>query len=210
MTRASTDFAPAPVAVIGIGNVLLGDDGFGPAVIGLLASGWEIPPGVELIDAGTPGLDLAGLVYGRESVIFVDSVAAAAEPGTLRLFRGRELPAALALRPRVSEHDPALAEALAISEAVGGGPGSVLLVGAVPQSVDVGVGLSAPTAAAVEAAAAEIVAELARGGIELRARSRRLTSELSWLAAPGYGAPEYAASGYAPTGYTAADPVEGA
>ena len=57
----------------------------------------------------------------------------------------------------------------------------MLLVGAVPQSVDVGVGLSAPTADAVEAAAAEIVAELARVGIELRARRRRLASALSWL-----------------------------
>lgn len=177
----------APVAVIGIGNVLLGDDGFGPAVIGLLASGWDIPPDVELIDAGTPGLDLAGLLCGRESVIFVDAVTGALPPGTLRMFRGRDLPAALSLRPRVSEHDPALAEALAISEAAGEGPAHVLLVGAVPGTVDVGVGLSDAMARAVEEAAAGIVAELARQGIDAPVRGRRLPSPLSWIAAPGYG-----------------------
>lgn len=177
----------APVAVIGIGNVLLGDDGFGPAVIGLLASGWDIPPAVELIDAGTPGLDLAGLLCGRESVIFVDAVTGALPPGTLRMFRGRDLPAALSLRPRVSEHDPALAEALAISEAAGEGPAHVLLVGAVPGTVDVGVGLSDAMVRAVEEAAAGVVAELARQGIHAPVRGRRLPSPLSWIAAPGYG-----------------------
>lgn len=187
MIAAFVDDAPAPVAVIGIGNVLLGDDGFGPAVIGLLASGWEIPPEVELIDAGTPGLDLAGLLCGRESVIFVDSVAAAAAPGTLLLLRDDELPAALGLRARVSEHDPALAEALAIAKAVSGGPARVLLVGAVPESVDVGVGLGPATRLAVEEAAARIVGELAEAGLELTPRRCRLPSPLSWIAAPGYG-----------------------
>lgn len=190
MNGCVAELALAPVAVIGIGNVLLGDDGFGPAVIGLLASGWEIPPGVELIDAGTPGLDLAGLLCGRESVIFVDAVTGVLPAGTLRMFRGRELPAALSLRPRVSEHDPALAEALAISEAAGAGPERVLLVGVVPGSVDVGVGLGAAVARAVEEAAAAIVAELAQQGIDAPVRGRRLPSPLSWIAAPGYGTEE--------------------
>ncbi|HEY2774969.1 MAG TPA: hydrogenase maturation protease [Candidatus Binatia bacterium] len=165
MNAARAELAVAPIAVIGIGNVLLGDDGFGPAVIALLAARWYLPVDVELIDAGTPGLDLAGLLCGRDYVIFVDAVAAAAEPGTLCCFRNHELSAALALRPRVSEHDPALAEAIAIRDFVGAGRLEVLMVGATPESVGIGVGLSAAMSRAASAAAEEIASELARCGI---------------------------------------------
>ena len=171
--------AVAPIAVIGMGNLLLRDDGFGPCVIGILGAGWEFPDSVELIDAGTPGLDLAGLLCERRAVIFIDSVAAKAAPGALRFYRDHELAGALALRPRVSNHDPALAEALAISRLVGGGPRSVLLVGAVPATVEVGVGLSAPVAAAAHAAATAVAATLAEWDAAPR-RKRKGTRPWRW------------------------------
>jgi len=171
----------APIAVIGMGNVLLGDDGFGPCVIGILAAHWEFPDGVELIDAGTPGLDLAGLLCGREAVIFVDSVAASAAPGELRFYRDGELQGALALKPRVSPHDPALAEALAIAGLVGEGPHRVRLVGVVPEAVEVGVGLSPSVSAAAHRAAAFIVTELEDWDYAPRRRRKRAAPLLWWV-----------------------------
>jgi len=171
----------APVAVIGMGNVLLGDDGFGPNVIGILAAQWEFPDDVELIDAGTPGLDLAGLLCGREAVIFVDSVAATAAAGKLRFYRDEELQGALVLKPRVSPHDPALAEALAIARLVGDGPRSVLLVGVVPETVDVGVGLTPAVAAAAHLAATAIVAEIKKWNSIPRRRPDRVRPTLWWM-----------------------------
>jgi hydrogenase maturation protease len=157
--------------VIAIGNVLLGDDGFGPTVLALLASLWDIPSRVELIDAGTPGLDLAGLLCGREAVVLIDTVAASGPPGELRLYRDHELQRALVLQPRVSPHDPAVAEALAIAELAGGVPPSVLLVGVVPESAEVGPGLSdAVTAAVPEAAAAGAAALRKWGAAPIRRR----------------------------------------
>lgn len=151
----------APFVVIGIGNVLLGDDGFGPNVIGILLAKWDLPATVELIDAGTPGLDLADLLCGRRVVILVDTVTTGGAPGQMRCYRGSELDGVLALRPRVSGHDPALANALAIARLAGDGPRELLLVGVVPESIDVGVGLSESVAAAADTAAAAVATHLA-------------------------------------------------
>ncbi len=168
----------APVVVVGIGNVLLGDDGFGPTVVGMLARQWEFPPDVELVDAGTPGLDLAGQLCGREVVVLVDAVLT--DTAGLCVLTGEELLRALALRPRVSEHDPALAEALAIAALVGEAPRHVRLVGVAPVRCEVGVGLSADVEAAAREAALAIVAMLAEWGIEARARASASAPELWW------------------------------
>lgn len=152
------------IVVIAIGNVLLGDDGFGPTVLALLDAQWDIPSRVELIDAGTPGLDLAGLLCGREAVVLIDTVAASGPPGQLRVYRDHELLRALVLQPRVSPHDPAVAEALAIAGLADGAPRAVLLVGVVPESTDVGPGLSDAVAAAVPEAAAAVAAALRQWG----------------------------------------------
>jgi hydrogenase maturation protease len=160
--RARAASAPvAPFVVIGIGNVLLGDDGFGPNVIGMLHAQWDFPDTVELIDAGTPGLDLADLLCGREAVILVDAVTTVGPPGQLRCYRGRALDGVLALQPRVSGHDPALGDALAIARLAGHGPRDVLLVGVVPEAVEVGVGLSKSVAVAAHNAAAVVATNLA-------------------------------------------------
>lgn len=161
MTRAAPA-GVAPFVVIGIGNVLLGDDGFGPNVIGILQAKWDLPATVELIDAGTPGLDLADILCGREAVILVDAVTTGGAPGKMCCYRDSDLDGVLALRPRVSGHDPALGDALAIARLAGHGPRELLLVGVVPESVEVGVGLSESVAAAADTAAAAVAAHLAQ------------------------------------------------
>jgi len=83
--------APGRVAVIGLGNVLMGDDALGPYAVRVLQAGWEFPPGVSVTDAGTPGLDLTPYILGVEALIVVDTVKADAPPGTLRLYRKDEL-----------------------------------------------------------------------------------------------------------------------
>ena len=171
----------SPIAVIAIGNVLLGDDGFGPTVLALLDSQWDIPTRVELIDAGTPGLDLAGLLCGREAVILIDTVAASGQPGQLRLYRDHELQRALVLQPRVSPHDPAVAEALAIAGLAGGAPRSVLLVGVIPESAEVGPGLSDAVATAVPEAAAAVVAALRQWGVAPTRRREPIGNGSWWM-----------------------------
>jgi hydrogenase maturation protease len=161
---------PPRAAVIGLGNVLLGDDGFGPCVVEHLRTHWDFPDTVVLIDGGTPGLGLVTLLAGFAEAILIDCVAAPGEPGDLRSYGLEEL-FALPLLPRVSPHDPAVREALGFVRLSGAGPEHVHLVGVVPGSVATSTELSPTVAAAVAPAAERVVAILAEAS--LRAVGRR-------------------------------------
>ena len=149
----------APVRVLGLGNVLMGDDAAGPWIIETLLAGWEFPDGVSLVDVGTPGLDLTPYLAEADSVILVDTVQSDAKPGTVRVY-SREILFRMAPAPRMSPHDPGLTEALMALSLAGSAPRDVTLVGVVPGKVGMGVGLSGAARAAVPLAVAEVVARL--------------------------------------------------
>jgi hydrogenase maturation protease len=68
------------IGVIGIGNVLMGDDAFGPHVIRVLQAGYAFAPGVDVQDMGTPGLDLTAYLAGLDALVLVDTVKSAGAP----------------------------------------------------------------------------------------------------------------------------------
>lgn len=171
------------IAVIGLGNVLLGDDGFGPTVVERLRSTWRMPDNVELIDAGTPSLDLADYMYGCDEVILLDAVAADTSPGQIRIYSGTQL-MNLPLKQRVSPHDPALQEALWIAEIGGAPPRATCLIGAVPAASEPGVGLSGPMLAAVDEATFAVVDRLEALGCVLDPAGGR-RSRAWWLEESG-------------------------
>ncbi len=173
----------APIAVIGLGNILLGDDGFGPLVIEYLSAGWEFSPRVDLIDAGTPGLGLVTYLYKRDTVILVDAVTGSGSPGELRTYHGDDL-RKIPLQPRVSPHDPAVQETLALAHLSGHGPRAVLLVGALTEPGSIGLAMSAPMHAAAAAGADLIVAELKHRGIDVVRRVAPLPVTPWWLEPP--------------------------
>ena len=88
------------VRVIGLGNVLMGDDGFGPYVIKTLEALYEFPADVSLIDAGTPGLDLSPFLMNADVVILADVVRASGEAGSVGTY-GREDLMRPGLEPRL-------------------------------------------------------------------------------------------------------------
>lgn len=167
------------IAVIGLGNVLMGDDAFGPYVIRELQARYAFPAEVELQDLGTPGIDLTARLVGLDAVIVVDTVKSAGAAGELRTYRRDEV-LRHAPQPRLSPHDPSLKEALLMAEFAGGGPRELLLVGAVPQSVATGVGLQAPVRAAVEGAVAAVVDELGRLGARPRPLPAASAASIWW------------------------------
>ena len=146
-------------AVYGIGNILLGDDGVGPAVVRHLST-LSLPPNITLEDLGTPSLDLPSYLTGFDRVIFIDAVALDAPPGTIRVFSRSEILAA-PIGIRISPHEPTLADALHILDFAGTAPREVMLVGVVPATLEGGVALSPAVAEAVGRAAG-VVVELAQ------------------------------------------------
>jgi hydrogenase maturation protease len=148
-------------AIYGIGNILLGDDGVGPAVVNHLISHFDLDPQLTIEDLGTPSLDLPNYLIDHDFVIFIDAVAVDADPGSIHLFSREEIVAA-APGIRISPHEPSINDALIVLDFAGGAPKDVVLVGVVPQTLDGGMTLSPPVAEAVPRVAKTVLAELAK------------------------------------------------
>ena len=177
------------IAVLGLGNVLMGDDAAGPWAVAMLDAEYEMPDGVEVLDLGTPGLDLLPYLSGGvDAVVLVDTVKASAPPGTLRTYR-REAILKVPPQPRLSPHEPGLKEALLSAELAGEAPRELLLVGIVPGSVAMGVGLTDVVRASLPAAVQAVVDELARLAHPPQRRAAPLPLRTWWEApvavAPG-------------------------
>jgi hydrogenase maturation protease len=162
----------ATTFVLGLGNVLMGDDGFGPYVARLLEADYEVGAGAEVIDIGTPGLDLTPWLADARNVIIVDTVRASAPPGTVTLYDRTDI-VRHAPVSRVGPHDPGLKEALLTLEFAGRAPETVALVGVVPARVATGTTLSDPVAAAVPTAISAVVERLRRLGVPVAPRASR-------------------------------------
>jgi hydrogenase maturation protease len=171
------------IAVIGLGNVLQGDDALGPYAVEMLSACCEFPPGVSVLDAGTPGLDLTPYVAGLDALIVIDAVMASGAPGELRAYRREEL-LAVAPPPRLSPHDPGLRECLLTLELIGKSPPEVLLVGLIPERIGSGVGLSEPVRSGLPALEAAVLAELSRLGVAAKPRREPCEPNLWWEKQP--------------------------
>jgi len=167
------------VRVLGIGNVLLGDDGFGPFAVRTLEAEYETSEAVEVLDAGTPGLDLTPFLADARAVIILDTVRSDAAPGTLRTYDLDQLLSTPPL-PRTSPHEPGLREALLATELVGRTPDSVLLIGVVPASTATGTGLGPEVRSAVPAALELAVTELVRLDVPPARRDPPLEPDIWW------------------------------
>ncbi len=156
--------------VAGVGNIFLGDDGFGVEVAGRLAKA-DLPDWVRVADYGISGMHLAyDLAEGYETAILIDASPQGHEPGTvfvMELETGSS--AASAGEPGKSNRGNPLLDAhgmqpdvvLGMLDLLGADPGRVLLVGCEPASTEPEIGLSAPVAAAVDEAV-RIVLDLVR------------------------------------------------
>ena len=160
---------PLRAAVYGIGNILLGDDGVGPAVAHFLEDNYFFPPNVAVEDLGTPSLALPSYLSGFDVLIFIDAVAGGDAPGSIRTFTRDEI-VAVAPGIRISPHEPSINDALIVLDFAGDAPRDVVLVGVIPKSLEGGVALSAEVDEAVAEAAEVVLTELAVRGVHVDPR----------------------------------------
>lgn len=157
------------VRIIGLGNVLMSDDGFGPYVVRVLEAFYEFPAGVQVIDAGAPGIDVLSHAGSADALIVVDTFKAQTRPGDVQSYHREDV-----LRQRqagqLMPHAPQLEQALRSFAVAGVGPSHVLLVGTTPEWVATGVRLSQSVQSAVTPAIALIITELNRLGITAKRR----------------------------------------
>ena len=171
------------VRILGLGNVLMSDDGFGPYAVRVLEAFYDIPEDVQVIDAGTPGLDLTPYLIDADVVILFDTIKAPGKPGDVHVFQLDDI-----LRhppqPRLSPHDPGIKEALLTVAAAGAGPKEVLLIGVVPEWIATGVALSPSVRSAIAPVLGLALTELERLGLRPHMRPVPRQPDTWWERAP--------------------------
>ena len=126
--------------VLGVGNILLADEGVGVRVVEAFQKRYVTPEGVDVLDGGTAGMDLLDALSGRSHIVIVDAVRTGAEPGTIVRLTGKQVPALF--NNRISPHQLGISDVLAILRLIDQEPGHIALIGIVPAGLDPGLDLS--------------------------------------------------------------------
>jgi hydrogenase maturation protease len=162
--------------VLGIGNVLWADEGFGVRAVEALQAGWEFAPHVELVDGGTQGLYLLPLVQGARRLLILDAVDYGLAPGTLKCVENDEVPRFLGAK-KMSLHQTGFQEVLMLAQMTDAYPDEVLLIGCQPEQLeDYGGSLRDSVKQALAQALPLALRRLADWGAEPRARARPLAN----------------------------------
>jgi len=143
--------------ILGVGNLLMSDDGVGVHAVQRLEK-QALPPSVEVLDGGTCGLDLLQYFEDVDRLIVLDAANLGCQPGTIVRLAGDEVPAFLAIK--VSPHEINLPELLFSAKLSGIYPREVVVLGMQPETIDLGVELSPPVAAQVDALVEQALAEI--------------------------------------------------
>lgn len=152
-----SDERSVPLLVLGLGNVLCGDDGLGAVAVHLLQSRYRAPEGVLVLDGGTLGLSLLPHLEQAREAILVDAIRADGPPGSLVRMEGDEVAPAVAAR--LSVHQVGVVDLLEAAHWCGWYPSRLILLGLVPQSLELGVRRTPAVEAALPALVERIVAE---------------------------------------------------
>jgi hydrogenase maturation protease len=168
-----------PVRVLGLGNVLMQDDGFGPYVVRVLDARYEFPQGVEVLDVGTPGLDFTPYLEESRVVIVIDTVTGNEAAGTIKSYDREQL---LQQPPpaRTNPHQPGLREAMMATELTDASPDEILVIGVVPESTDAGTRLNPAVEGAVDGVVALVIDHLERLGLTPQVREPQLEPDIWW------------------------------
>ncbi len=154
--------------ILGVGNLLLSDEGVGLRVVERLVTTYTLPEEVQVLDGGTLGLDLLHYLEGADgrpvdNLLIVDAVEMGKEPGTLIRMEGDEVPSFLSVK--ISPHQVGIPDMLFAAKLRDIYPRHVVLWGIQPGTLDVGLDLSPRVGAQVDVVVAKVLEELSRWGI---------------------------------------------
>jgi hydrogenase maturation protease len=159
----------SPLLILGLGNLLCSDDGVGAVAARMIAETRNIPDGVQVLDGGTLGLALLPYLEDAAQAILVDAIETDAEPGTLVRLDGDEVGPAVA--SRLSVHQVGVADLIEAARWRGRIPPTLVLLGVVPETTELGVTLSPRVQAALPALLASVCEESRHLGFPLPPRS---------------------------------------
>ncbi|EGV20329.1 HyaD/HybD family hydrogenase maturation endopeptidase [Thiocapsa marina] len=123
------------ILILGIGNLLWADEGFGVRAVEAMQRDWHLPPNVQLLDGGTQGIYLVDRVRTADVLVVFDAVDYGLPPGTMKRVEGDEVPRFLGAK-KMSLHQTGFQEVLALAAMLGEYPEYLLLIGVQPVELD--------------------------------------------------------------------------
>lgn len=128
------------ITVLGIGNIILSDEGFGVRVVEHLQENYIFPENVQLIDGGTLGIELTQFIIGTKKLLIIDSIDGDKPAGTIFHFVGDEIKNHFS--KKISAHEIGIQDVLTMMEITGKIIPEVVVIGAQPFSLEAGVELT--------------------------------------------------------------------
>jgi hydrogenase maturation protease len=148
--------------VLGVGNVLLLDEGIGIRAIEELQRRYDFPDEVHLLDGGTSGIELLRFFDGVDHLIIIDAISAGKPPGAVMRVEGDDVPATF--ETRITPHQLGLSDLLATAKLTDVMPGRLVLFGVEPKTMESGLGFSPEVEGALEKLMGHVVGELRQLG----------------------------------------------
>lgn len=146
------------IAVIGLGNILLRDEGVGVHVANAIKQKYSFFPEIEIVDGGTMGLDLLPIFEGRDKVLIVDAVDFKRKPGYIGIIENDNIPSVL--NSKLSVHHINLPDVLFAAKLMDISPPEICLVGIQPESLDIGLDMTDEIKEKIEALIDAIIGKL--------------------------------------------------
>ena len=156
------------ILVLGLGNTIMTDDGFGVKAVTTLSSRFHFHGPVTLLDGGTLGLDLLPYLEEVERLLIIDALDMRAEPGTISRLEGEEVPRAFA--SKLSVHQMGLQDLLAVAELQGHVPQELVVWGVQPESIEMGTELTPVVEEALPVVLHHVLDELRGWGVTYEER----------------------------------------
>ena len=157
----------AKTVVLGVGNILLSDEGFGVRVAEALSQRFRFPDAVEVLDGGTLGIELMRFLDGAQRLILIDAIHGT-EPGSFRIIQGDDV--RLYFQEKVSLHEMGIQEVLASLVVMEKPIAEIVVIGVVPVSLDIGLDLTPLVASRIDEAVTSVIRQLHDWGLECTAR----------------------------------------
>jgi hydrogenase maturation protease len=162
------DGSPVQTLILGVGNLLMSDEGVGVHVIQKLVADYQLPEQVQILDGGTLGMDLLYYLEGVENLLLIDAVQAHKEPGALIRLEGDDVPAFLSIK--ISPHQLGVPDMLAAAKLKGIYPPRIVLWGVQPERLELGLDLSPKVESKVDTIIENILVQLQAWGHSLTSK----------------------------------------
>ncbi|WP_035245242.1 HyaD/HybD family hydrogenase maturation endopeptidase [Desulfogranum mediterraneum] len=170
------------IGILGIGNILLNDEGFGVHCVQQLEAAYQTPEQLLIFDGGTAGILLAPFIEECDQLIVIDVVNLDDEPGAVHCFTDREVRAG-EIQTRMSPHQIGMLEILDICRIRGKVPEKVEFITVVPQDLETGMELSPLLQDRLRTVIGMVRERLSRAGLQLRPKPEHADSSQGHAAA---------------------------